>query len=66
MASTGVFGNGARKFFVDMIESVLGTIFIDSVTNLETREAFLERIGLLHFPFAQLKTIWIACIPKHF
>jgi len=41
------FGTGARKFFADMIESVLGGIFIDSVANLEMCEVFLERIGLL-------------------
>ena len=41
------FGSGARKFFADMIESVLGAIFIDSLSNIEMCEAFLERIGLV-------------------
>ncbi len=41
------FGNGARKFFADMIESVLAAIFIDSLGNLDMCEAFLERISLL-------------------
>jgi dsRNA-specific ribonuclease len=41
------FGSGARKFFADMIESVLGGIFMDSLANLEMCENFLKRIGLV-------------------
>lgn len=41
------FGSRARKFFADMIESVLGAIFIDSLANLEMCDLFLVRIGLV-------------------
>lgn len=37
----------ADKFFSDLIESVLGAIFVDSGGNLSKCEKFVERIGLL-------------------
>ncbi|TQB67979.1 Dicer-like protein 2 [Monascus purpureus] len=37
----------ADKFFSDLIESVLGAIFVDSGGNLSECEKFVERIGLL-------------------
>ncbi|KAG5289085.1 dicer-like protein [Histoplasma ohiense] len=39
----------AQKFFSDLIESVLGAIFIDSHGSLDACTAFLERIGLMKF-----------------
>ncbi|KLJ07015.1 hypothetical protein EMPG_17490 [Blastomyces silverae] len=39
----------AQKFFSDLIESVLGAIFIDSHGSLDACTAFLERIGLMTF-----------------
>ncbi|ODH15088.1 hypothetical protein ACO22_06474 [Paracoccidioides brasiliensis] len=39
----------AQKFFSDLIESVLGAIFIDSHGSLDACAAFLERIGLMNF-----------------
>ncbi|QSS61148.1 dicer-like protein [Histoplasma capsulatum] len=38
-----------QKFFSDLIESVLGAIFIDSHGSLDACTAFLERIGLMKF-----------------
>lgn len=35
------------KFFCDIVESVLGAIFIDSRGNLAACEAFAERLGIL-------------------
>ncbi|KAK2797192.1 hypothetical protein FQN50_009291 [Emmonsiellopsis sp. PD_5] len=37
----------AEKFFSDLIESVLGAIFIDSHGSLDACTAFLERLGLM-------------------
>jgi len=37
----------APKFFSDLIESVLGGIFVDSHGSLEACKGFLERIGLM-------------------
>lgn len=39
----------ADKFFSDIIESILGAIFIDSHGNLAECEKFLERLGLLWY-----------------
>ncbi|ERF76327.1 hypothetical protein EPUS_04185 [Endocarpon pusillum Z07020] len=39
----------AEKFFSDLIESILGAIFIDSKGNLQPCREFLERIGLLRY-----------------
>jgi dsRNA-specific ribonuclease len=39
----------AEKFFSDIIESLLGAIFIDSQGNLEACKEFLERLGLLRY-----------------
>ncbi len=39
----------AEKFFSDIIESILGAIFIDSKGNLQPCQEFLERIGLLRY-----------------
>jgi dsRNA-specific ribonuclease len=39
----------AEKFLSDIIESILGAIFIDSNGNLETCKEFLERLGLLRY-----------------
>ncbi|KAJ5953607.1 hypothetical protein N7454_000503 [Penicillium verhagenii] len=39
----------ADKFFSDILESVLGAIFIDSSGDLEQCEAFVERTGLLTY-----------------
>ncbi|OJD18331.1 hypothetical protein AJ78_01644 [Emergomyces pasteurianus Ep9510] len=39
----------AQKFFSDLVESVLGAIFIDSLGSLDACTAFLERIGLMKF-----------------
>ena len=40
---------GADKFFSDLIESVLGAIFVDSTASIEACEAFLTRIGLITY-----------------
>lgn len=40
------FGRPTRKFFTDMIESVVGAIFVDSGGDLDACKAFLERLGL--------------------
>lgn len=37
------------KFFCDVVESVLGAIFIDSRGNLAACEAFAERLGILKY-----------------
>lgn len=39
----------AEKFFSDLIESILGAIFVDSNGDLSACEAFVERIGLLPY-----------------
>ncbi|KAL3483670.1 ribonuclease III domain-containing protein [Aspergillus germanicus] len=39
----------ADKYFSDLIESVLGAIYVDSSGDLAVCEGFLERIGLLGF-----------------
>ena len=39
----------AEKFFSDMIESILGAIFIDSNGDLEACREFLSRLGLLRY-----------------
>ncbi|KAF9883265.1 Dicer-like protein 2 [Aspergillus nanangensis] len=39
----------ADKFFSDIVESVLGAIFVDSGGNLEKSAEFVEHIGLLAF-----------------
>jgi len=39
----------AEKFLSDIIESLLGAIFIDSNGNLEACKVFLERLGLLGY-----------------
>lgn len=39
----------AAKFFSDIIESILGAIFIDSKGNLEACKNFLRRLGLLGY-----------------
>lgn len=40
---------GAEKFFSDLIESVLGAIFIDSHGSIDACTGFLERIGLMKY-----------------
>jgi dsRNA-specific ribonuclease len=39
----------ADKFYSDMVESVLGAIFVDSKGNLEQCQHFAERIGILPY-----------------
>lgn len=39
----------APKFFSDIVESVLGAIYIDTHGSLDTCNAFLERIGLMKY-----------------
>ncbi|KAJ5301638.1 hypothetical protein N7508_006501 [Penicillium antarcticum] len=39
----------ADKFFSDIIESVLGAIFVDSGGNLDVCHSFVERLGLLSY-----------------
>jgi dsRNA-specific ribonuclease len=39
----------AQKFFSDIIESILGAIFIDSNDNLQACKEFLERLGLMKY-----------------
>lgn len=39
----------ADKFYSDMVESVLGAIFVDSKGNLEQCRHFAERIGILPY-----------------
>ena len=39
----------AEKFFSDIIESILGAIFVDSLGDLSACEYFVERIGLLPY-----------------
>jgi len=40
-------GTGADKFFSDIIESVLGAIYVDSRGDMAACEAFVERLGIL-------------------
>lgn len=40
---------GADKFFSDLIESIIGAIYIDSRGQIEACEAFLERIELTRY-----------------
>lgn len=40
------FEHRSEKFFSDMIESIIGAIFVDSLGNIEACEQFLDRIGL--------------------
>ncbi|GAD94518.1 conserved hypothetical protein [Paecilomyces variotii No. 5] len=40
---------GADKFFSDLIESILGAIFIDSHGSVDACNQFLEKIGLLRY-----------------
>jgi dsRNA-specific ribonuclease len=42
-----LFRINASKFFSDMIESILGAIFVDSKGSLDASRQFLERIGVL-------------------
>ena len=39
----------ASKFFADLIESILGAIYIDSSGNLSTCLSFLERLGIITY-----------------
>ncbi len=39
----------ADKFFSDIIESIVGAIFIDSKGSIEACEVFLEKIGLMTY-----------------
>jgi dsRNA-specific ribonuclease len=39
----------AGKFFSDLVESVLGAIFVDSHGSMEACHRFLEKIGLLPY-----------------
>ncbi|KAL4888389.1 ATP-dependent helicase dcl2 [Aspergillus ambiguus] len=39
----------ADKFFSDIVESILGAIFVDSGGNLDVSTMFVERIGLLSY-----------------
>lgn len=39
----------ADKFFSDLIESIIGAIFVDSNGDLSACESFVERIGLLPY-----------------
>jgi dsRNA-specific ribonuclease len=39
----------ADKFFSDIIESVLGAMFVDSGGNLDVCNSFIERLGLLSY-----------------
>ncbi|KAH8705777.1 putative RNA helicase/RNAse III [Talaromyces proteolyticus] len=45
----GLFRINAGKFFSDIIESILGAIFVDSHGSLDTCRGFLERIGLFQY-----------------
>lgn len=42
-----LFRINASKFFSDMIESILGAIFVDSKGSMDAARQFLERIGVL-------------------
>ncbi|RMJ29013.1 hypothetical protein PHISP_00093 [Aspergillus sp. HF37] len=42
-------GMNAEKFFSDLIESIVGAIFVDSNGDLAACEAFIERIGILPY-----------------
>lgn len=44
-----LFRINASKFFSDIIESILGAIFVDSQGSLDAGRAFLERIGVLPY-----------------
>jgi dsRNA-specific ribonuclease len=46
---TGLFRISPGKFFSDMVESLLGAIFVDSHGSLDACRGFLERIGLLTY-----------------
>lgn len=45
----------ADKFFSDMVESVLGAIFVDSGGDLDICAGFVERIGLLEYLWRVLR-----------
>ncbi|CRG88982.1 Dicer-like protein 2 [Talaromyces islandicus] len=45
----GLFRISAGKFFSDIVESLLGAIFVDSHGSLDACRVFLERIGLLTY-----------------
>lgn len=38
---------GASKFYSDLVESIIGAIYVDSEGNLEACERFLQRLGLI-------------------
>uniref|UniRef100_A0A093URX2 Dicer-like protein 2 n=1 Tax=Talaromyces marneffei PM1 TaxID=1077442 RepID=A0A093URX2_TALMA len=42
-----LFRINASKFFSDMVESILGAIFVDSRGSMDVSRQFLERIGVL-------------------
>lgn len=42
-----LFRINASKFFSDMIESILGAIFVDSKASMDASRQFLERVGVL-------------------
>lgn len=42
-------GMNAEKFFSDLIESIVGAIYVDANGDLAACEAFIERIGLLPY-----------------
>lgn len=44
-----LFRINASKFFSDMVESILGAIYVDSKGSLDAARQFLERIGLLPY-----------------
>jgi len=51
-------GLRADKFYSDIVESVIGAIFVDSRGDLKACEAFVERLGLMRV----LKRILANCV----
>ncbi|PLB44911.1 ATP-dependent helicase dcl2 [Aspergillus steynii IBT 23096] len=55
----------ADKFFSDVIESIIGAIYVDSNGNLEACERFIERIGLLAYLRRLLQDEVVVMHPKN-
>ncbi|KAF4556245.1 Ribonuclease III domain-containing protein [Elsinoe fawcettii] len=52
------------KFFSDIIEAILGAIYIDTRGDLTACEKFLERLGVLHYMQIMLERRTIVMNPK--
>ncbi|KAF2219956.1 hypothetical protein BDZ85DRAFT_267874 [Elsinoe ampelina] len=52
------------KFFSDIVESILGAIYIDTRGNVAACEDFLEKLGVLHYLRLMLERKTIVLNPK--